>query len=295
MASDCLQFYRNNLKRKVKEITLNNIRDALDDDDKLFPFLASWTKSGRSFPSRYLLGEFVSPDIVAVLLDVSRNGSVLFDRKNINPAVVHCYKSGFLHAMEPKAGKVVYVLASPLHARFVEYTYGRLDRSFPFEIYPDIRTLGLKILERFSSEILRLTRDGQRLGTSGKVRPPEACFVDEFYRCFLNEVGSGIGICSEWSSDGQGRIDLYVPQVRWGFELIRDADRVKEHCDRFRLAPMNPGEFTPESQTYGEFTFAMIILGFTFSTVKTNNCFENFVWQTGSGNMCITKHERSYV
>ncbi|KAN0068112.1 hypothetical protein V8E54_013682 [Elaphomyces granulatus] len=46
------QFYRNNLKRKVKEITLNNIRDALDDDDKLFPFLASWTKSGRSFPSR---------------------------------------------------------------------------------------------------------------------------------------------------------------------------------------------------------------------------------------------------
>lgn len=65
------------------------------------------------------------------------------------------------------------------------------------------------------------------------MRPPEASFQDEFYRCFWNEVGSGVRISSEWSDVGQGRIDFHIVEPGWGFELLRDEDRLREHCDRF--------------------------------------------------------------
>lgn len=97
---------------------------------------------------------------------------------------------------------------------------------FPIQKYPTIRELCLKVLQRFSKEIPCNTRDGQRLGPSGQVRPPEAVFQDEFYRCFWNEVGSGVGICSEWTGIRQGRIDFQIIDPGWGVELLRDGDRL---------------------------------------------------------------------
>lgn len=72
------------------EITLNHIRDALENNDKLFHFLAFGSESGRGFPFKvHLLAKSANPDDI----DVSRNGNVVLDRKN--PAMVRCYKSGF--------------------------------------------------------------------------------------------------------------------------------------------------------------------------------------------------------
>jgi len=43
-----------------------------------------------------------------------------------------------------------------------------------------------------------------------------------------------VPISSEWSRTGDGRIDLWIPQKKWGIELLRDHNRVSDHCDRFK-------------------------------------------------------------
>lgn len=73
-----------------------------------------------------------------------------------------------------------------------------------------------------------------KLSTAGKLRPLEAQYQDEFYRAFNTVVGRGVPISSEWTGNGDGRVDFYIPQKRWGIELLRDHDRVAEHCDRFQ-------------------------------------------------------------
>lgn len=106
-------------------------------------------------------------------------------------------------------------------------------KPFPVTSYPDIEALTLKVLQRFSRTMLCMAERGQRYGPSGNPRPLEAAYQDEFYRCFGEEVGPGVGIVSEWSCVGQGRIDFHIITPGWGFELLRDGDRLLEHCKRF--------------------------------------------------------------
>lgn len=78
--------------------------------------------------------------------------------------------------------------------------------------------------------------DSQRLGTSGKIRPPEASFQDEFYRSFGAVAQSRIGISSDWTHNGDGRVDFRILGSNWGVELLRDGDRIRDHCNRFQPA-----------------------------------------------------------
>ena len=59
-------------------------------------------------------------------------------------------------------------------------------------------------------------------------------FQDEFYRCYCNEVGLRVRICSEWTGLNRGRIDFTIVEPGWGIEMLRDGDRLKGHCNRFR-------------------------------------------------------------
>lgn len=139
--------------------------------------------------------------------------------------------------MVPVLTALYYIILNANSKRFVEYYYGHsFVKPFPFHTYPDISSICLRILRRFSKEMLCTcrTRNSQKLGPSGRIRPPEACFQDEFYRCFWEETGSDIGISSEWCGSSKGRIDFLISQVGWGFELLRDASRLEEHCGRFK-------------------------------------------------------------
>jgi len=40
-------------------------------------------------------------------------------------------------------------------------------------------------------------------------------------------------LSSEWSKDCEGRIDFRIVGTGWGVELLRDGDRLAEHCRRF--------------------------------------------------------------
>jgi hypothetical protein len=40
-------------------------------------------------------------------------------------------------------------------------------------------------------------------------------------------------LSSEWSGDNSGRIDFRLASHEWGFGILREGDRLAEHCERF--------------------------------------------------------------
>lgn len=73
-----------------------------------------------------------------------------------------------------------------------------------------------------------------KLSTAAQIRPVEAQYQDEFYRAFNTVVGRGVPISSEWSRGGNGRVDFWISEMRWGIELLREHSNVDEHCARFK-------------------------------------------------------------
>lgn len=65
-------------------------------------------------------------------------------------------------------------------------------------------------------------------------RPVESAFQVEFYRAFTSLVEHGAGLSSEWLYSSEGRIDFLVHGSGWGVEILRDGDRLRNHCNRFR-------------------------------------------------------------
>jgi hypothetical protein len=117
--------------------------------------------------------------------------------------------------------------------RYIEYLIGTNRTTFPDQEFPTIQDLCMAVLEHFSAKNLRLCVQG-KLSTAGKARPLEAQYRDEFYRAFNAVVPCGVPISSEWSRHRDGRIDFWIPQKKWGVELLRDHDRVDERCNRFQ-------------------------------------------------------------
>lgn len=78
------------------------------------------------------------------------------------------------------------------------------------------------------------------MGTGAVIRPVEARYQDEFYRALHDVLGFSSKIHSEWSGNGNGRIDFRITEVEWGIEILRDGDRLDAHCARF----VNNGSYT---------------------------------------------------
>ena len=80
--------------------------------------------------------------------------------------------------------------------------------------------------------MLSMAERGQRYGPSGKQRPLEAAYQDEFYRSFIEELGTNECIASEQSYCPPSVKDAST-SPRWGIELLRDGDKPAEHLKRF--------------------------------------------------------------
>jgi len=117
--------------------------------------------------------------------------------------------------------------------RFVEF-YLATDspRSFPITEFPSLPVFCLEILKKFSRSRLKVSARG-RLGAGSQRRPVESQYQKEFHCGFDSLLGSGHGISSEWSGGGSGHIDFRITEPKWGIELLRDGDRLTEHCQRF--------------------------------------------------------------
>jgi hypothetical protein len=228
-------------------ITENNVIQALEDDNKVFRSL-NGTVVSRSFP----FGDRVTTEAANTLIKVLEDGYVLFD-ESVN-GIRCCYENGWVHRalVRQRFGKwhSVGILLSRLHEkyfplecrlyysilicfRYIEYLIGETPIEFPDKQFPAIQSLCMGILKHFSKQNLQHCIQ-DKLSTAGKPRPLEAQYQDEFYRAFNTIVGRGVPISSEWSRKSDGRVDFWIPQKRWGIKLLRDHNRVDEHCSRFK-------------------------------------------------------------
>lgn len=225
------QVYRSEVKHGVtRTITESGVIQALADDSKVFSSLAG-TVVSRSFP----FGDKITPEAKDTLGRVLEDGYILFDE--LVDGIRHCYENGWIHrALVPEypgQWHTIGILPSRLHEKYIEHLIGGKPRQFPDERFPTIQSLCKEVLEHFSKRNLEHCTQG-KLSTAGKLRPLEAQYQDEFYRAFNAVVGRGVPISSEWSREGDGRVDFWIPQKRWGIELLRDHNRVTEHCARFK-------------------------------------------------------------
>lgn len=76
--------------------------------------------------------------------------------------------------------------------------------------FPTITKLAEAVLREFSPRNLS---EEIRLGTGAVVRPVESRYQDEFYRALYELLGFSSHIHSEWSGDGNGRIDFRITEV----------------------------------------------------------------------------------
>lgn len=221
--------YRSMLKKHANvQVTKELLIQALDDEHRVFEMLKACAVN-RSFPSQRDL----TPQASDVLRKVLVDGSISYNFGD--PGFNDCYEMGWIHseATDTGAANIICVLPSKLHEKFVEYHLSlRNPKPFPLEKFPTLIELCDAVLRKFSPKNLLLSLDG-RLATSAKPRPPEAQFQDGWYRAFKSLLGHDVAISSDWSRYGDGRIDFRIVGPGWGVELLRDGDRLAEHCNRF--------------------------------------------------------------
>lgn len=219
----------------------------LNDEQTLFSNLERQAVR-RSLPRQ----KDLTPEAAAALRQVLEDGKTLY---KLQPGLRKCIEMGWVHTDREESlngfgddiicyfptnihKKYYFSLISPYNSlltqcRFVEYYLCAMDpKPFPAETFPSLTVLCEAVLRSFSRKNLRLSVD--RSTPLTRKRPPEAQFQDEFYRAFHAVVGHDIAISSEWACNSDGRVDFLITQPGWGVELLRDGDRLAEHCSRFR-------------------------------------------------------------
>ena len=117
--------------------------------------------------------------------------------------------------------------------RYMEYLLDNKKAQFPDEKFPTLQSLCKAVIGNFSTKNLRLHQEGKKISIAEKIQSPETQNQDEFYRAF-SSVAPGIRLSSEWPRTGNIRFDFWLEGKKWGIELLKDHDRVQDHCDRFK-------------------------------------------------------------
>jgi len=172
-------------------------------------------------------------EIARVFDDVLRNGAITVELESTieDDGLRLCFHNGWLHADKvstDEGEKTAYIFPSPLHRWFVEW---KLHNKAP-RISSETRSilqLVLDVIAKFSPRLLSAER---RIGPGCIQRPPEAQYQDEFYRC-CHAISDGSLMTFPEFGTGKGRVDFYIPSRQWGVELLRDGDRLNQHCGRF--------------------------------------------------------------
>lgn len=155
-----------------------------------------------------------------------------FERKETQEeegAVLTCHRRGWVHATAiPK--RVRYTFPSPLHEACLSWMIEPTD-DMPH--FTSLFELSLKTITKFRpSQLLTLRRVA-----SESTHPPEAQYQDEFYNSLLFVTSGNVRISPEYASAKgarkAGRIDFFIPIVKWGIEITRDGKRLLEHAARF--------------------------------------------------------------
>jgi hypothetical protein len=99
--------------------------------------------------------------------------------------------------------------------------------------YATVKDLCFAALEQFSPKRLKAQERRTSLVAVGAPRP-EAQFCYELYRCLHEVTGGNCSIQCQFSYTVAGKLDFFLKGKQWGVEVLRNGDRVKAQCDRFR-------------------------------------------------------------
>jgi len=173
-------------------------------------------------------------DVAMVLKQaVAYDGLDLDDRKDTPEAWIKeiIRRNGWLHA-ERSNYRVHYVFPSSIHRWYCSYM---LHMILPTGDIPYITALEL-VIATIKGILPCFLSDSPR-SSSGQTIPLEDQYQKEFYRSFYMLLGGHVLISPEYiakTGKGGGTIDFLVSDKKWGFELLRNGDRLTEHMDRFK-------------------------------------------------------------
>ena len=144
--------------------------------------------------------------------------------------VVKCHRRGWIYAtLIPKG--VRYTFPSPLHEACLSW---KLEPRDDMPVFPSVFELSLEVISKFRPSQLQLPL---RRVDSASTLPPEAQYQDEYYNSLLAATLGNVRISPEFASAQAarvaGRIDFFIPAVKWGIEITRDGDRLWQHAARF--------------------------------------------------------------
>ncbi|TDL20270.1 hypothetical protein BD410DRAFT_375058 [Rickenella mellea] len=180
--------------------------------------------------------ELSKPPIMAVVKRLLLDGAIEIQSGQECDALRSCHSNGWVisslvgsKALPPF---LRYEFPSPLHISWVSHMTTWTNQPLPFA---DAFELVVTALLRFRPSQLSLPP--RRIGP-GPDPPPEAQYQQELYRGLHEAANGNVIVSPEFASSKgalvAGRIDFFVPQVKWGIEVTRDGSRLQEHSDRFQ-------------------------------------------------------------
>ncbi|KAF8316527.1 hypothetical protein F5887DRAFT_1150370 [Amanita rubescens] len=170
------------------------------------------------------------PDVSRLLRRLLVSGRVT--EGTDNAAIRYCHRKGWIYA-EDAPGPQSYTFATPLHHAALSW------RLQPTDGLPQFETpyaLSLAVLKQFKPSQMKLAI--RRVDGGSTDLPPEAQYQDEYYRSLIAVTCGNVRISPEFASARKakvaGRIDFFIPNVKWGIEITRDGDRLNDHASRFK-------------------------------------------------------------
>jgi hypothetical protein len=188
---------------------------------------------GRGLPDSSDLQEY--PHITEFFRNLIRDTEFKEGVKKDEAAQI-CHRRGWLHSYMNREGSTYYTFSSPLHSVYISWL---LAPSNNMPAYSSVFNLCLAAISKFKPSQIHIPI--RRVGApSHTTRVPEAQYQDEFYRAVFSVTAGSVRISPEFMSatgaDVVGRIDFFIPVVKWGIEIMRDGNRLFEYNSRFEAS-----------------------------------------------------------
>ncbi|TFK62718.1 hypothetical protein BDN72DRAFT_903011 [Pluteus cervinus] len=146
----------------------------------------------------------------------------------VDKALQLCFEKAWLHA-DLLHGEVGYSFPSPLHRRCVQaQLWGLADEADAHIVEKTLPEFAFNVIQLFHSPNLSADRTANAAST-GIQCSPEAAYGDEFYRCCCLHTKGAVVTPPEFGSTTKSRVNLFIPQKRWGVELLCNGDHLDEY------------------------------------------------------------------
>lgn len=185
---------------------------------------------GRGLPTVKELED--QPDVVTLFRNLLKYGAV-DGNEDEDTAIRKCHRHGWIHADQAVNETIThYAFPSPLHTVCLSW---RLEPTSNMPHFTSLFDLALDAISKFKPSQLYLPI--RRVSPRSTDKIPEAQYQDEFYRSVFSATFGNVRLSPEFASARKacvaGRIDFFIPVVKWGIEFTRDGNRLDEHSSRF--------------------------------------------------------------